>query len=71
MLHNSESRISLSIDLSSDEAADLAAFLAQVTPSMLLPLTGLSGRPAVQMAVRVTVILGRLAENLTTSMAGD
>jgi hypothetical protein len=70
MLH-SGSRISVAVDLTSEEAADLAAVLAQVTPSMLLPLTGLSGRPAVQMAARVAVILDRLAENLATSMAVD
>jgi hypothetical protein len=65
MLHHPESPISVTIDLSSDEATDLAAFLARVTPSALLPLTGLSGLPAVGMAARVAVILGRLAENLT------
>jgi hypothetical protein len=71
MLHHCESRIFVTINLSLDEAADLAAFLAQVTPSMLLPLTGLSGLPGVGMAARVADILGRLAENLSTSMAAD
>jgi hypothetical protein len=71
MLPKSQSRIFLSIELSSDEAADLAALLAQVTPSMLLPLTGLSGLPGVGMAARVADILARLAENLSASMAAD
>jgi hypothetical protein len=42
MSRRSESLISVAIDLSSDEAADLASFLARVTPSALVPLTGLS-----------------------------
>jgi hypothetical protein len=53
--------INITFNLSSDEAADLAAFLAGATPSMLAPLTGLGGRPAVDMATRLAAILGRLA----------
>jgi hypothetical protein len=64
MLHHSESRISVAIDLSSDEAADLAAFLARATPSALAPLAGLGGLPAVQKSVRLAAIFGRLADAL-------
>jgi hypothetical protein len=71
MLHHCESRIFVTINLSLDEAADLAAFLAPVTPSGLIPLTGLSGLPAVGMATRLAGIRGRLAENLTTDMAAN
>jgi hypothetical protein len=71
MSHSSESLISVAINLSSDEAGDLASFLARVTPSALLPLTGLSGLPAVGMAARLAVIFGRLDKNLTASIAPD
>jgi hypothetical protein len=56
--------ISITFNLSSDEAADLEAFLAGATPSMLAPLIGLGGRPAVDMAARLAAILGRLADAL-------
>jgi hypothetical protein len=64
MLHHSESRISVTIDLSSDEATDLAAFLARATPSALAPLIGFGGTPAVCISARIAVTLGRLAEAL-------
>ena len=58
MPSHSESRITIVIDLNAEEAADLATSLARATPSMLIPLTGLSGLPAVQASVRLAVILG-------------
>ena len=64
MLHHSESRLSVTLDLSSDEATDLAAFLARATPSALAPLAGLGGLPAVEKSARLAVIFGRLAEAL-------
>jgi hypothetical protein len=64
MLHHSESRISVTVDLSSDEAADLAGFLGRATPSALAPLAGLGGLPAVGKSVRLAVIFGRLADAL-------
>jgi hypothetical protein len=60
-------RITITLDLSSDEAEELASSLTRATPSMLLPLTGLSGRPAVDMAARLAATLERLAKNLTSA----
>jgi hypothetical protein len=64
MFDHSESRISVTIDLSSEEAADLASSLARATPSMLIPLTGLSGLPSVEAAARLATILGGLTDAL-------
>jgi hypothetical protein len=54
MLQLSESRISVTLDLSLDEAADLASSLARATPSMLIPLTGLSGLPSTAARLAIT-----------------